>query len=157
MVLIRYLDSCILDLNEINEIFRKGIIKIYFEPELQRLGYRKSDIKHPTISFDGLAANNFLHIYFDINTGSDYPDGDEWFIVEYLFPYSVKLLDKFKGPDYFTTIASEDGKNFWRHRELIRYKYGKSKKLCGALTFIDKKYKELCSSLEESSVTSNLP
>ena len=149
-------DSCVLNLNEINEIFRKALIKVYFEPELIKLGYRKSTFKHPAITEDGLTANDFLHLYFDISTGSDYPDGDEWFMVEYLFPYSVKLPDKIKGPDYFTTISLENDKNFWRHRELVRYKYGKSKKLSEALEFMDKKYKELYESLEESSVTSKL-
>jgi len=149
-------DSCVLNLNEINEIFRRALIKMYFEPELIKLGYRKSDVKHPTISDDGLTSNNFLHLYFDIKTGSDYPDGDEWFMVEYLFPYSVKLPDKIKGPDYFTTVSLEDGKNYWRHRELIRYKYGKAKKLSEALEFVDKKYKELRNTLEESSVTNKL-
>lgn len=151
-----YRDSSVLNLNEINEIFRKALIKVYFEPELIKLGYRKSNIKHPSITDDGLTSNSFLHIYFDIATGSDYPDGDEWFMVEYLFPYSVKLPDKIKGPDYFTTISLEDGKNFWRHRELIRYKYGKSKKLREALEFVDKKHKELYNALEESSITSKL-
>ena len=145
-----------MNLNEINEIFRKALIKIYFEPELIKLGYRKSNLKHPIINSNGLTSNNFLHVYFDINTGSDYPDGDEWFMVEYLFPFSIKLPDKIKGPDYFTTIALEEGKNFWRHRELLRYKYGKSKKLSEALEFVDKKYRELYNALEESSVTSKL-
>lgn len=149
-------DNCVLNLNEINEIFRKALIKVYFEPELIKLGYRKSTFKHPAITDDGLTANDFLHLYFDISTGSDYPDGDEWFMVEYLFPYSVKLPDKIKGPDYFTTISLENDKNFWRHRELVRYKYGKSKRLSEALEFMDKKYKELYESLEESSVTSKL-
>lgn len=149
-------DNCVLNLNEINEIFRKALIKVYFEPELIKLGYRKSTFKHPAITDDGLTANDFLHLYFDISTGSDYPDGDEWVMVEYLFPYSVKLPDKIKGPDYFTTISLENDKNFWRHRELVRYKYGKSKKLSEALEFMDKKYKELYESLEESSVTSKL-
>lgn len=149
-------DRCVLNLNEINEIFRKALIKVYFEPELIKLGYHKSTFKHPAITDDGLTTNDFLHLYFDISTGNDYPDGDEWFMVEYLFPYSVKLPDKIKGPDYFTTISLENDKNFWRHRELVRYKYGKSKKLSEALEFMDKKYKELYESLEESSVTSKL-
>ncbi len=145
-----------MNLNEINEIFRKALIKVYFEPELLKLGYRKSSVKHPSISEDGLTSDDHLHMYFDLNTGSDYPDGDEWFMVEYLFPYNVKLADKIKGPDYFTTLSLEEGKNFWRHRELIRYKYGKSKRLSEALIFIDKKYKELHDALEESSATSKL-
>lgn len=145
-----------MNLTESNEIFRKALIKVYFEPELIKLGYRKSSVKHPSINEEGLTSNNFLHMYFDIKTGSDYPDGDEWFMVEYLFPYSVKLPDKIKGPDYFTTISLEDGKNYWRHRELIRFKYGKSKKLSEALEFVDKKYKELYASLDESSVTGKL-
>jgi len=144
-----------LDLNE-NAIFRKAIIKTYFEPELIKLGYRKSNVKHPSITETGLTSDDHLHMYFDLDTGSDYPDGDEWFMVEFLFPYNVKLPDKIKGPDYFTTLSVEEGKNFWRHRELIRYKYGKSKKLSEALMFIDKKYKELHDALEESSATSKI-
>jgi len=140
-----------LSLNEINAIFRKAIIKAYFEPELIKLGYRKSSVKHPSIAEDGLTSDDHLHMYFDLDTGSDYPDGDEWFMVEFLFPYNIKLPDKVKGPDYFTTLSMDEGKNFWRHRELIRYKYGKSKKLNEALMFIDKKYKELHDALEQSS------
>ncbi|HLE35178.1 MAG: hypothetical protein HMLIMOIP_000581 [Candidatus Nitrosomirales archaeon] len=140
-----------MSLNEINAIFRKAIIKAYFEPELIKLGYRKSSVKHPSIAEDGLTSDDHLHMYFDLDTGSDYPDGDEWFMVEFLFPYNIKLPDKVKGPDYFTTLSMDEGKNFWRHRELIRYKYGKSKKLNEALTFIDKKYKELHDALEQSS------
>ena len=87
--------------------------------------------------------SNLLHIFFDVETGNDYPDGDEWFIAEFLFPYQMKLPDTLKGTDYFTTISVEEGKFFWHHRELIRYKYGKSKKLEESLDFIESKYKEL--------------
>jgi len=69
-------------------------------------------------------------------------------IVDLLFPYDIKIPDSLKGPDYFTTIVTEDGKNYWHHRELIRYKYGKSKKLTEALNFIESKYKELHKLLE---------
>ncbi|NIT99864.1 MAG: hypothetical protein GWN01_02645 [Nitrosopumilaceae archaeon] len=137
-----------MNLTEANKIFRKSLIKGFFEPELINLDFKKSDVKHPSINDDGLMQTNLLHIFFDIDTGSDYPDGDEWFIVEFLFPYDFKLPDYLKGADYFTTISVEDGKNFWHHRELIRYKYGKSKKLVEALEFIDTKYKELHSMLE---------
>ncbi len=133
---------------EANKIFRKSIIKGFFEPELINLDFKKSSVKHPTITDDGLMQSRLLHIFFDIDTGSDYPDGDEWFILELLFPYDVKLPDSLKGTDYFTTISVEDGKNFWHHRELIRYKYGKSKKLTESLEFIETKYKELHSMLE---------
>jgi len=137
-----------LNIIEVNKIFRKSIIKGYFEPELLNLDFKKSNVKHPTIHDDGLMQSKLLHIFFDIDTGSDYPDGDEWFIVELLFPYSIKVPDSLKGTDYFTTITVGEGKNFWHHRELIRYKYGKSKKLQDSLTFIETKYKELHALLE---------
>jgi len=137
-----------LNITEVNKIFRKSIIKGYFEPELLNLDFKKSNVKHPTINDDGLMQSKLLHIFFDIDTGSDYPDGDEWFIVELLFPYSIKVPDSLKGADYFTTISVVEGKNFWHHRELIRYKYGKSKKLQDSLTFIETKYKELHALLE---------
>ena len=86
----------------------------------------------------------------------DYPDGDEWFTIEYLIPFNIKLPDNLKGPDYFTTISISEGKHFWRHRELIRFKYGKSKKLLESLEFIDKKYRELSKSLNDSSVINQL-
>lgn len=138
------------DLNphDANKIFRKSIIKGYFEPSLLNLDFKKSDIKHPTIKDDGLMQSNLLHLFFDIDTGSDYPDGDEWFMAEFLFPYSVKLPDSIKGPDYFSSMSIGEGKNYWRHRELIRYKYGKSKKLEESLDFIEKKYRELHTLLE---------
>jgi len=137
-----------LNISEVNRIFRKSIIKGYFEPELIKLDFKKSNVKHPTITDDGLMQSNLLHVFFDLETGSDYPDGDEWFIVDLLFPYDIKIPDSLKGTDYFTTVASEDSKNYWHHRELIRYKYGKSKKLIEALNFIESKYKELHKLLE---------
>ena len=131
-----------MNLNEANKIFRKSIIKGFFEPQLVNLDFKKSPVKHPAINDDGLMQSEILHVFFDIDTGSDYPDGDEWFIVEFLFPHNVELPDSLKGPDFFTKLSSE-GKTLWHHRELIRYKYGKSKKLLDALDFLDSKYKEL--------------
>jgi len=137
-----------LNITEVNKIFRKSIIKGYFERELLNLDFQKSNVKHPTINDDGLMQSNLLHIFFDIDTGSDYPDGDEWFIVDFLFPYSIKVPDEIKGPDYFTTIAIEGNKNYWHHREMIRYKYGKSKKLLESLNFLENKYKEFHAMVE---------
>jgi hypothetical protein len=137
-----------LNLEEVNKIFRKSIIDGYFEPNLVKLDFKKSNIKHPLIVDDGLMQTHLLHLFFDIDTGSDYPDGDEWFMAEFLFPFNIKIPDKLKSPDYFSTLSIGEGKNFWRHRELIRYKYGKSKKLEESLDFIEKKYRELNSMLE---------
>jgi hypothetical protein len=137
-----------LNIIEANKIFRKSIIKSFFEEELVKLDFKKSNIKHATISGDGLMQSNLLHIFFDIETGADYPDGDEWFIADFLFPYSMNIPDEIKGADYFTTISVEEGKNFWHHREMVRYKYGKTKKLAEALEFLDTKYKELHSMVE---------
>jgi len=137
-----------LNITEVNKIFRKSIIKGYFEPELLNIDYKKSSVKHPTIRDDGLMQSNLLHIFFDIETGSDYPDGDEWFIVDFLFPYSIKIPDSIKGPDYFTTIAIEGDKNYWHHREMIRFKYGKAKKLLESLKFLETKYRDLHVMLE---------
>ena len=133
---------------EANKIFRKSIIKGFFEPKLLNLDFKKSPVKHPLINDDGLMQSDLLHVFFDLDTGADYPDGDEWFIVELLFPYDVKLPDNLKGTDYFTTLSVDEGKIFWHHRELIRYKYGKSKKLDLALDFLETKYKELHTLLE---------
>ena len=133
---------------EANKIFRKSIIKSFFEEELVKLDFKKTNIKHPTISGDGLMQSHLLHVFFDIETGSDYPDGDEWFIADFLFPYHMKIPDSIKGADYFTTIPIEGNKNFWHHREMVRYKYGKTKKLSEALEFLDTKYKELHSLVE---------
>jgi len=138
----------LLNITDANQIFRKAIIRGFFEPQLVNLDFKKSPIKHPSILDDGLMQSDLLHIFFDIETGSDYPDGDEWFIVEMLFPYDMKLPDHLKGSDYFTTISTESDKTFWHHRELIRYKYGKSKKLEDALDFLESKYKELHNLLE---------
>jgi|TARA_Y100001951_G_C11187117_1_gene209310 hypothetical protein len=137
-----------LNIIEANKIFRKSIIKSFFEEELVKLDFKKSNIKHTAISGDGLMQSNLLHIFFDIETGADYPDGDEWFIADFLFPYSMNIPDEIKGADYFITISVEEGKNFWHHREMVRYKYGKTKKLTEALEFLDTKYKELHSLVE---------
>ena len=145
-----------MNLKEANEIFRRAIIKAYFEPQMLKMDYRKSQARHPGIPEDGLTLDNVLHLYFDVVTGNDYPDADEWFSVEYIFPHSVKLPDGLKGPDYFTTLSVSDGKHYWRHRELVRFKYGKSKKLAESLEFLDKKYKELSKSLHDSGVINQL-
>ena len=150
----RYIVS--LNLKEVNEIFRRAIIKAYFEPELLKRDYRQSSVKHPLFLDDGLTVEDILHLYFDISTGIDYPDGDEWFTVEYLLPFNVKLPDNLKGLDYFTTLSVSDGKHFWRHRELIRFKMGKSKRLAESLEFIDKKYKELSKAIHDSHVINHL-
>jgi len=137
-----------LNISEANKIFRKSIIKGFFEPQLINLDFKKSSVKHPSINENGLMQSDLLHLFFDVETGSDYPDGDEWFIVELLFPHDVKLPDKLIGTDYFITLSVDEGKKFWHHRELIRYKYGKAKKLDNALEFIESKYKELHKLLE---------
>ena len=137
-----------MNITEANKTFRKSIIKGFFEPKLLNLDFKKSDVKHPDISDDGLMQSKLLHVFFDVDTGSDYPDGDEWFIVDLLFPYDIKIPDSLKGTDYFIPLSVENGKSFWHHRELIRFKYGKSKKLEDSLQFIEKKYKELHSMLE---------
>ena len=67
-----------MNLREANELFRRAIIKAYFEPQLLKMDYRKSPAKHPNIPEDGLTLDNVLHVYFDVVTGNDYPDGDEW-------------------------------------------------------------------------------
>jgi hypothetical protein len=149
-------DIVSLNLKEVNEIFRRAIISAYFEPQLLKMDYRKSSVKHPLILDDGLTVEDILHLYFDISTGIDYPDGDEWFTVEYLLPFNVKLPDNLKGLDYFTTLSVSDGKHFWRHRELIRFKMGKSKRLAESLGFIDKKYKELSKAIHDSPVINQL-
>jgi len=137
-----------LNITDVNIIFRKSIIKGFFEDKLVNLDFKKSAIKHPTINGDGLMQSSLLHIFFDIETGADYPDGDEWFIADFLFPYNMKISDEIIGPDYFTTIPAADNKSFWHHREMIRYKYGKTKKLNEALEFLEVKYKELHSMVE---------
>ena len=137
-----------MNISESNKIFRKSILRGFFEPRLLNLDFKKSPIKHPSITDDGLMQSDLLHIFFDLDTGSDYPDGDEWFIVDMLFPYDVKLPDHLMGSDFFTTLSVEEGKTFWHHRELIRFKYGKSKKLLDSLDFIETKYKEFHELLE---------
>ncbi len=137
-----------MNISESNQIFRKSILRGFFEPRLLNLDFKKSPIKHPSITDDGLMQSDLLHIFFDLDTGSDYPDGDEWFIVDMLFPYDVKLPDHLMGSDFFTTLSVEEGKTFWHHRELIRFKYGKSKKLIDSLDFIETKYKEFHELLE---------
>tara|TARA_B100001179_G_C18381496_1_gene313546 strand:- start:194 stop:559 length:366 start_codon:yes stop_codon:yes gene_type:complete len=112
------------------------------------LDFKKTNVKHPIISGEGLMQSHLLHIFFDIDTGSDYPDGDEWFIADFLFPYDMKIPDTIKGPDYFTIIPTDDNKNFWHHREMVRFKYSKTKKLSEALEFLETKYKELHSLVE---------
>ena len=137
-----------LNINQANQIFRRSIINGFFEPQLLSLDFKKSSVRHPTIQDEGLMQSELLHVFFDMETGSDYPDGDEWFIVDLLFPYDTALPDSLKGVDYFTTIPQADGTTHWHHREMIRYKYGRSKKLGAALDFLCSKYRELHGALE---------
>lgn len=116
-----------MNISDTNKIFRKSILKGFFEPQLLNLDFKKSSVKHPSINDDGLMQSDLLHVFFDMDTGSDYPDGDEWFMVDMIFPYDVKLSDELIGPDFFTTLSVDSGKIFWHHRELVRFKYGKSK------------------------------
>jgi len=132
-----------LNIADTNKIFRKSILKGFFEPQLLNLDFKKSSVKHPSINDDGLMQSDLLHVFFDMDTGSDYPDGDEWFMVDMVFPHDVKLSDELIGPDFFTTLSVDTGKIFWHHRELVRFKYGKSKKLLDALNFIELKYQQL--------------
>ncbi|ABK76946.1 hypothetical protein CENSYa_0309 [Cenarchaeum symbiosum A] len=128
-------------------MFRRSIITGYFEPQLLGLDFLRSDVRHPSITDGGLMQSGLLHVFFDVDTGADYPDGDEWVIVEYLLPLDASLPDSLKGTDHFTTISA-GSKTYWHHRELVRFKYGKSKKLSESLVFIESKYKELHGMLE---------
>lgn len=139
-------------LKDANEILRKAIISAYFRPEMEKLGYKNSGVKHPNYEGEGLSRDGVLHFFFDTLTGSEYPDGDEWFIVEFLFPFDVQLPDHLKSPDYFTTLPVQEGKRFWKHRELIRYRSGKTKRLQEALAYIDRKAAELYQALNEVSL-----
>jgi hypothetical protein len=145
-----------LNIKESNEIFRLAIIRNYFEPELIKMDYQRSVIKHPLSKENGLNKEDLLHLFFDISTGNDYPDGDEWFTIEYIIAQSIKLPDSLKGPDYFTTLSVPESQHLWRHRELVRFKYGKSKKLSESLIFIDRKYRDLLRSLRDSSVVGQI-
>jgi len=55
-----------LNITDVNIIFRKAIIKGFFEDELLNLDFKKSTIKHPTINGEGLMQSRLLHIFFDI-------------------------------------------------------------------------------------------
>ncbi|MCS4538159.1 MAG: hypothetical protein HYY67_04810 [Thaumarchaeota archaeon] len=143
-------------LKDANILLRRAIISAYFEPELLKLGYKHSNIKHQNLGKGGISKNDLLHLFFDFETGSEYPDGDEWFIAEYLIPYNITLPDTLKSPDYFATLPLGGGIHHWRHRELIRYRSGKMKKLDGAMNFIDQKYSELLKTLQENSVSKNV-
>jgi len=57
-------------------------------------------------------------------------------------------LDNNESLMFITDKFSKENQTFWHHRELIRYKYGKSKKLVDALQFLESKYKELHGLLE---------
>lgn len=148
-----------MQLAQANELLREAVIAAYFAPELRKLGYRSSKQKHPQYASKGLSQDGYIHLFFDLRTGSDYPDGDEWFIVEYVFPYDVEIPDSLKSPDYFTRLTApqpKQSKVLWRHRELIRYRHGKIKRLDEALAYIHHKAQELAKALEEAAVTKGL-
>ena len=139
-------------LKDANILLRRAVASAYFEPELLKLGFARSSVKHQNLGEGGLSKNDILYIFFDFETGSEYPDGDEWFIVEYLIPHDIVLPNGLKSPDYFTTLPLGKGEHNWRHRELIRYRSGKMKRLEEAKNFVDQKYDELLDALVENSV-----
>lgn len=143
-------------LKKVNQIFRSAILSTYFQPELAKLGYQETNVKHSLIGTGGVSKDGVLHIFFDLETGSEYPDGDEWVIAEYLLPFDVKLPDSLKSPDLFTTLSIGEGKKYWRHRELIRYRSGRAKRLEEARDFIERKRSELYSALDENSIITKL-
>ena len=143
-------------LKNVNQIFRSAILSTYFHPELAKLGYQETNVKHSLIGTGGVSKDGVLHIFFDLETGSEYPDGDEWVIAEYLLPFDVKLPDSLKSPDLFTTFSIGEGKKYWRHRELIRYRSGRAKRLEEARDFIERKRSELYSALDENSIITKL-
>ena len=55
-----------LNVTEVYKIFRKSIINEFFIQELTKLDFKKSGIKHPTISENGLMQSNLLHMFFDV-------------------------------------------------------------------------------------------
>ncbi len=143
-------------LKNVNQIFRSAILSTYFHPELAKVGYQETNVKHSLIGTGGVSKDGVLHIFFDLETGSEYPDGDEWVIAEYLLPFDVKLPDSLKSPDLFTTLSIGEGKKYWRHRELIRYRSGRAKRLEEARDFIERKRSELYSALDENSIITKL-
>ena len=58
-----------MNISDVNRIFRKSIINEFFIPELTKLDFKKSNVKHPEIPADGLMQSNLLHIFFDVETG----------------------------------------------------------------------------------------
>lgn len=142
-----------MNVDDANKIFRRAIIKSFFEPYLLERGFKRSDVRHPQlVDCHGMMRSKILYIFFDVETGADYPDGDEWFIVDMLAPGKLDLPDELHCIDYFTNVFGDenaDKPDYWHHRELVRYKCGKSKKLDDALEFIDSKYGELTNLLEE--------
>ena len=141
---------------EANRLLREAIIQAYFAPQLKKLGYNPTKVKHPAVDGSGVSKDDVLHLFFDAETGADYPDGDEWLMVEYLLPRDVDLPDRLKNPDYFTSLGGGKVERQWRHREIVRYRHGRLKRLEEALVFIDKKREELYSALRDNSVTSKL-
>lgn len=136
-----------MNITEANRIFRRSIIVGFFEPRLMGLGFERSSERHPAIGGGGLVRSDLLHVFFDVETGSDYPDGDEWFIADMLLPHDAGLPGSLKGADYFAAIPA-GGRTLWHHREMIRYKHGRSQKLDDALGFLESKYAELSGLLE---------
>ena len=72
-----------------------------------------------------------------------------------LFPHDVKIPDSLKGTDYFTTLSSGEGGTYWHNRELIRYKYGKSKKLDEALSFLESQLEQNFMNTFQDEITIN--
>ncbi len=137
---------------EANEILRRAVLTVYFEPGLSKAGYSQIEEKHPEYGGKGFSKGGLLRIFFDLSTGLEYPDGDEWFITEFFLPLDTELPDRLKSPDYFTRYTSGE-KVYWRHRELVRFRYGKVKRLQEAFDFIIRKSEELTKNLQDASVT----
>lgn len=139
-------------LSEANRLFRVAVIETFFIPQLKSRGYKKTRVNHPALKTKGLTKDEHISVYFDVETGLDYPDGDEWVMVDFVLSPRVNPPDSLKNPDYFTRIPGVKGAPRWRHRELVRFRQGRVKRLEEALIFIDRKAGELDESLKQRSV-----
>jgi len=55
-----------LNIIQVNKIFRKSIINGFFAEELMNLDFKKTNVKHPTISDDGFMQSRLLHIFLTL-------------------------------------------------------------------------------------------
>jgi len=115
------------------KLIRKGLIKEYFEPIFEEMGYEKINFPaNERISF--LSPSKIFCISFDLETADDYAAGANFFAVDFILmlPNLRRIHDKMK--KFFRRVKIGKSLFFYR-REMVWYA-GRNATVENALNYI---------------------